>query len=68
MAVIIKNSKAQILLKDAEQKPLCRYGGINPQASPDSIALFASGIDALRGDSAAYTYRVVECELAESGE
>ena len=65
MAIFVKNPKAQVLLKDAEQKPLCRYSGVHPQASPDSIALFATGIDMLRNDSTAYTYRIVTCELTD---
>jgi len=65
MAVIGKNAKASIQLKDYERKTICTYGGVDPAAAPDSIALFAEGVNELLDEEVEHTEIVTTTELEE---
>jgi hypothetical protein len=65
MAITTKHISAKVQLLDADRKPLCSYGGIDPAANANSLAVFADSVITLRSDSAEHTIFTVQSELQE---
>ena len=55
--------KTSLRLRDSDKKSLGTISGINPDATPEDIALFVEGINGLRNDSIAYASVVTETHV-----
>jgi len=63
--IVEKSKRANLQVYGLNEKVFSTYSGVNPAASPDSIALFGEGLSMIRGEENDSMILNVTAELEE---